>query len=256
MPITAHGPARDPLLQSGASEVQSDQPRPRLGAYRHLPHARRLLAAAGFERSPPAPNPVLWSVLRGHRALAQEEPRLCQTGQLVLQALHWAVGPPDLHPDDRLPDHHTRQRSMGGGPAHTAHLGPHQRGHGTAALGLHIRRLRDTLDGKAKALHRRGDRDVDGGNIRRPYTRPVLEQVPAFLRIHHALVSDLPHRPVLDHARLLAPLPQDRLDVAGIRHPHHRRCGAGVGRDVFHLASPLDIMRRSEERAVAEHGRR
>jgi hypothetical protein len=33
---------------------------------------------------------------------------------------------------------------------------PHQRGHGTAALGLHIRRLRDTLDGKAKALHRRG----------------------------------------------------------------------------------------------------
>jgi len=38
-----------------------------------------------------------------------------------------------------------------------------------------------------------------------------------------------------------------------VRHPHHRRCGAGVGRDVFHLASPLDLVRRSEDGAVAEH---
>jgi hypothetical protein len=206
-----------------------------------------------LERSLRAPNPVIWSLLRRHRALAQEEPRLCQTGQLVLQALCWAIGPPALRPDDRLPDHHTRQRSLGGGPAHTAHLGPHQRGHGTAALGLHIRRLRDTLDGEAKALHMRGDRNVDGGNIRRPYTRHVLEQVPAFLRIHHALVSDLPHRPVPDHARLLAPLPQDRLDVAGIRYPHHRRCGTCIGRDVSYLASPLDLVSRSEDGALTEH---
>lgn len=38
-----------------------------------------------------------------------------------------------------------------------------------------------------------------------------------------------------------------------VRHPHHLRCGAGVGRDVFHLASPLDLVRRSEDGAVAEH---
>jgi len=59
--------------------------------------------------------------------------------------------------------------------------------------------------------------------------------------------------PVAAYPSVRANKAQDLLDVAGIRHPHHRRCGVGVGCDVFHLASSLDLVRRSEDGAVAEH---